>query len=55
MSTHTCRDKKNSISVRLEKWLFDGWDGVDVGVMITTLVAIEDLPSNKVARVEILE
>lgn len=55
MSTHTCRDKKNSISMRLEKWLFDGCNGIDVGVMVTTLVAMEELPSNKVARVEILE
>ena len=55
MGTHTCRDNKNSISMRPEKWLFDGWDGIDVGVMVTALVAIEDLPSNKVARVEILE
>ena len=27
MGPHTCRDKKNSSSVRLEKCLFDGWDG----------------------------
>jgi hypothetical protein len=36
-------------------WLFDGWDGIDVGIMVTTLMAMEDLPNNKVARVEILE
>ena len=32
--------------------LFECWD---FGIMVTALVAIEDLPSNKVARVEILE
>ena len=33
----------------------DGCNGIDVGVMVTTLVAMEELASNKVARVEILE
>lgn len=28
----------------LEKWLFDGCNGIDVGVMVTTLVAMENLP-----------
>ena len=55
MGTHTCTDRKNSRSMRLEKWLFDGWDGIDVGIMVTTLMAMEYLPSSKVARVEILE
>ena len=55
MGSHTCTDRKNSRSMRLEKWLFDGWDGIDVGVVVKTLLAMEDLPSNKVARVEILE
>ena len=32
--------------------LFECWD---FGIMVTALVAVEDLPSNKVARVEILE
>jgi hypothetical protein len=55
MGTHTCTDRKNSRSMRLEKWLFDGWDGIDIRVAVKTLLAMEDLPSNKVARVEILE
>ena len=33
----------------------DGCNGIDVGVMVTILLAMEDLPINKVARVEILE
>jgi hypothetical protein len=41
--------------MRLEKWVFDGCNAIDIGVMVTTLVGMEDLPSSKVARVEILD